>query len=610
MSWNIKNLGILKKQEDKTQIENLQDQCRDLMALQEKIKKDNEILQVQKAATDEEIQRLKCLCTELEKEKERVYAGHRGLEEEINFLKYRVSSLDDLHESIVQKKWPHDGSMQKYGCLYPFMRVEILPRGEVYTCCSAYLKHNYYIGNIYEEDFSQIWNSFRARNLRKSVMEGNFEYCMKLCKFLHEAHSNNGNVSKFNPIIPREKLLQKYTDSFENQYQMSSAPTSITLTCDESCNLACPTCRSQRKVMSKEESDQLLERLEKSVKPMLQDCEELSLLTSGEVFASRAISAFLKTITHDRYPKLEVRIVTNLQLLDAGKWEEFSNLKRIPMRLMVSVDGACRETYEKNRRGAKWERLIENLELIKQMRTEKKCRINYLFLNFVVQQNNYHEMDQFIEFAKGIGADYVNFQKLTNWGTFREEEYKQYDVCSPTHPEHPLLIRKMKRLLRETKGLGIEQNILEESEFEEAADSKMKAALEQCAGAMPINFEQGMPQGLLSGWYPKDVNQEFCFVNRCSTVLLKPLQGQKSIRVKGFIPPSVTEVRRLDLYVEGKPVGFRALASGDSFDLIAPLQEDPGDGYQEIVLVFDQAHKPVKTEMDQRVVSACIFSIE
>lgn len=40
-------------------------------------------------------------------------------------------------------------------------------------------------------------------------------------------------------------------------------------------------------------------------------------------------------------------------------------------------------------------------------------------------------MEQFIGLAKTVGADYVNFQKLTNWDTFCEEEYKQYDVCSP-----------------------------------------------------------------------------------------------------------------------------------------------------------------------------------
>lgn len=87
------------------------------------------------------------------------------------------------------------------------------------------------------------------------------------------------------------------------------------------------------------------------------------------------------------------------------------------------------------------------------------------------------------------------------------------------------------------------------------------------------------------------------------------MQGQKSIRVKGFISPSITEVHRMDIYIEGKNARSHALAAGDSFDLIISLPEDPGDCYIEIVLAFDRVHELIKTETDQRVVSACIFSI-
>lgn len=49
---------------------------------------------------------------ELVEEQHWLYDGNRGLLEEIQFLKFRSRTLDELHESVVQGKWPHDGSFK------------------------------------------------------------------------------------------------------------------------------------------------------------------------------------------------------------------------------------------------------------------------------------------------------------------------------------------------------------------------------------------------------------------------------------------------------------------------------------------------------------------
>lgn len=293
--------------------------------------------------------RLEERCDALQKDNDRVYAGHRGLEEEINFLKYRISTLDALHESVVQGTGIHDGSLKKYKCMYPFERIEVLPRGEVYTCCSGYLKHNYYIGNIYEQSFDEIWNSERALKLRYSVSNGNFEYCMENCKWLHKENIESMvDTATTNPIV--ERTQEDYVDSWQ-KCRCESLPLFITLTCDDTCNLTCPTCRSKYKALSKKEAEKLYERLETVVRPMLRNCELLGGLASGDLFASYALTKFYNTLTAEEFPKLKLYIITNLQLLTPQKWNEMKNLHSIPIRLGVSVDGADKETYEENRRG-------------------------------------------------------------------------------------------------------------------------------------------------------------------------------------------------------------------------------------------------------------------
>lgn len=184
----------------------------------EKIRLLQEEKEAQLQALRKETSLFKETCEALQADNDRVYAGHRGLEEEIHFLKFRAQTLDELHESVVFGRWPHDGSFRDYTCRNPFENVEILPRGEVYTCCSAYLKHNYAIGNIFNEDFQEIWNSEKARRLRRSVQEGNFEFCQKYCKCLYDAAKNRKSIGIHQPVVL--KKMQRVLFSMKRQRNM------------------------------------------------------------------------------------------------------------------------------------------------------------------------------------------------------------------------------------------------------------------------------------------------------------------------------------------------------------------------------------------------------
>lgn len=371
----------------------------------------------------------------LEKQIEALYTGNKSLEEEINFLKYRIQTLDELHESVVWGEWPHDGSMQRWKCLNPFERFEILPRGEVYTCCSGYLKHHYYIGNIFEDSFEHIWNSDRAKKLRYSVSRGNFEYCQKICRWFHQKGEILMDGAARNPLVKRPEN-NDFSEGGWTECEVLASPKQVILSCDESCNLSCPTCRSAVRGLDKGQAEKLYQKLEQILPLLLKDCELLGGLSSGEIFASHAISRLYKTITADRYPKLTLSIITNLQLLTKEKWFEFENLHDIPIRLHVSVDAAEKETYEINRRGGTWERLRENLLYFREWRRKPDNKIEFLEMSFVVQKNNYHQIKDFIQFAEEMEADVAEFQKMTNWGTFSEEEFRERNVLDPKHPKY------------------------------------------------------------------------------------------------------------------------------------------------------------------------------
>ena len=97
----------------------------------------------------------------------------------------------------------------------------------------------------------------------------------------------------------------------------------------------------------------------------------------------------------------------------------------------MSIDGASKETYEKLRLGGKWEKLLEGLACISKLRQQHDFRF---ILHFVVQKQNYHEMEDIIDLGRQYGADRVWLNRITDWQTFTD--FGAHDVVSPEHPEH------------------------------------------------------------------------------------------------------------------------------------------------------------------------------
>lgn len=76
----------------------------------------------------------------------------------------------------------------------------------------------------------------------------------------------------------------------------------------------------------------------------------------------------------------------------------------------VSIDAATRETYQKVRCNANWDRLRLNLDFISELR--RRNIFSFLSINFVVMKSNYQEMKDFVELGRKLGCDRISFKKI------------------------------------------------------------------------------------------------------------------------------------------------------------------------------------------------------
>ena len=221
--------------------------------------------------------------------------------------------------------------------------------------------------------------------------------------------------------------------------RIDAKPSMVELNHDPTCNLACPSCRTELVTASADEVDRYEAAADRVILPLLRGVRGQTYITGGgEAFASKHFRSILRRLNRDEFPGLKVFLITNGQLITPSRWSEFPDLSPVLQIVSVSVDAARAETYETLRRPGKWAPLMKNLAFLAEMRRDH--RIPALGLNFVVQKANFREILPFVEMADRFGADQIWFQRVTNYGAYDEAKFADIDVTSPRHPEHAELL--------------------------------------------------------------------------------------------------------------------------------------------------------------------------
>jgi MoaA/NifB/PqqE/SkfB family radical SAM enzyme len=208
-------------------------------------------------------------------------------------------------------------------------------------------------------------------------------------------------------------------------------PKRVLLSHDRSCNLSCPSCRKGMIVANKDEVDRLNRLFETTIVPLLQDAASVHVTGSGDAFGSAHFRYVLKRLNRAEFPRLLLMLQTNGVLFDRKAWEELE-LEGLASSALISIDAATKATYEVLRRGGSFERLLENLAFVGELRRSR--RIRHFRLDFVVQSLNFREMPAAVELARAFGCDVMHFQMIRNWGTFSLPEYRQRFIGAPDHP--------------------------------------------------------------------------------------------------------------------------------------------------------------------------------
>jgi radical SAM protein with 4Fe4S-binding SPASM domain len=213
--------------------------------------------------------------------------------------------------------------------------------------------------------------------------------------------------------IPRPPLWVKAwhvwksgRDKAAGRELLSAKPLRLHFEINDYCNLKCVMCSRESLKIPKDSGALSLEKV-KLMAPFLRTATYVGIAGNGEPFMHVELLDILEYIrSFDCVPS----IITNCTLLRQPTCDRLAKLG--PSLLMASIDGGTKQVFETIRKGANFERIVENLERLRD--TKKRFGTPYPVVNFItcLMRENLDDLENVVRLAKRVEAAEVNVQNL------------------------------------------------------------------------------------------------------------------------------------------------------------------------------------------------------
>jgi len=152
----------------------------------------------------------------------------------------------------------------------------------------------------------------------------------------------------------------------------------------------------------------------------------IHLFMGGESLLHPKIIEMIRYIKEVK-PATQCRIATNGTLLDENMSKKIilSGLDFISF----SFDGPDKETYEKIRRGANYEKVLQNIINFLRLKQELKSKKPYVSLEIIRMKHTEGNINKFIQKFANLPVDEILVKKFLSWGGLIDTTTKKRQFC-------------------------------------------------------------------------------------------------------------------------------------------------------------------------------------
>lgn len=272
--------------------------------------------------------------------------------------------------------------------------------------------------------------------------------------------SQVGSISDFHKIVSRCRLV-----SFDSRFM------TVVMDISNKCNLRCRMCYFSFDRYFKAKPVYLRPETFKNISSkLLPYARALTLSCGSEPLTSPYFIEILKEASIYRVPYID--FATSGTLLTEKIADAL--IRYGVTDVMFSVDAATKETYEYIRRGASFDRLLQNIKYLTERKKQTRSVVPRLRFNITLMKSNIHEIEELVNLAADLGVTQLDFRHLVVYkGLGTEEE-------SLVHHKD-LSDYWLDRARQKAKQLGLEivmcpENFKESGQIETHKDQESKPA--------------------------------------------------------------------------------------------------------------------------------------
>jgi len=193
------------------------------------------------------------------------------------------------------------------------------------------------------------------------------------------------------------------------------------------CNLKCPQCFITSKEFTRPKGEMGFTTFEKIISQASPYAFYLNLYFQGEPFLNKNLIDF---IIKAKQAKFYVAVSTNGHFLTENAVQLI--IKSSLDKLIVSLDGADAETYNKYRINGNFETVVEGIKALTSGKKKNNNNHPFIELQFVVNKKNEPQVKEIKNLGKMLGVDKVtikslqliNFEDASNWLPIKTSRYE------------------------------------------------------------------------------------------------------------------------------------------------------------------------------------------
>jgi len=215
----------------------------------------------------------------------------------------------------------------------------------------------------------------------------------------------------------------------QRREELATYPYWLTLDPANFCTLRCPFCPTGQNRGSREKARLSLDNFKKIIEELGPYLIHIDFCNWGEPLLNKDIYEMIRCA---KGYGIDTKIDSNLNVFSE---EDAENIVSSGLdKIIVSIDGASRDSYSKYRVGGDFDAALNNLKLlIKKKRALKKTN-PYICWQFLVFRHNEHEIDKAKSMGRELGVDDVSITKAfigdKDWIPLNEQysHYKNSEI--------------------------------------------------------------------------------------------------------------------------------------------------------------------------------------